>query len=278
MKNILLLTDFSKDAKNAVNYGLNLFGEDANYTLLNVNHEPRVDSDVLFSVRDILREKSENKLKNEIRIIQDQSHFQNLKIKSQSEFGEIESILEDIDAVEDFDYVIMGTKGKSGESLMFGSLAKKVVRDSLIPIIIIPEKVTYKKIDTIVYATNLIEDESFLIESIKNFALLFNSKLTILHVAKSPISDVEITNEFNKIKQRTPYSKMDFIELINDDVKDAINSYIEKNKPDLLALTTYTTTLINRIFHRSITKDLILNIQIPILVFNRKKFSYIFLG
>jgi len=278
MKNVLLLTDFSKNARNSISYGITLFKEDANYTLLNACIDPTMNTDTLISVRDILQEKSENGLEADLHFIEDQFHLPNLKIKSRTEYGTIDSIFEDVASDEDFDFVVMGTKGKTAESWMVGSATETVTRHSQVPVIIVPDKVVYKEINSIVYASNLYEDESFLISSVVNFAKFSDASLTILHVDKSPSSAVESAHKFNEIKNRTPYSKLNFVELVEDDVEDAIVSYVENNKIDLLALTTYTTTLMKRIFHKSVTKNLIHHMHIPMLIFNRKKYSYIFLG
>lgn len=278
MTKVLLLTDFTNNARNAIAYGIALFKENANYTLLNACLEPSMFADKPILITDSIQKLSEKGLKEDRHFIEEQFPQIKLKITSQTEFGTIESLLEDVSIKEDFDYIIMGTKGETTQRWLQESSAKTAAQHSHVPVIIVPDKAVFNKIASIVFASDLSEDESFLIDLVANLALLFDANLTILHVDKNPKSTVESAFEFNKIKERTPYPKLNYVDLVEDDVESAIITYVEENKTDLLAVTTYTTTLMQRIFHQSVTKNLIQHIHLPLLVFNRKKYSYIFLG
>lgn len=278
MKNILLLTDFSENARNAIRYGIALFGADAQYTLLNSCTEPSMSTQTLFSVQDIIKKRSEEGLEEDLLFISESFPRFNLEIESLTKLGTIESILDEIEHRKSFDFVVIGTKGKTSDRWLVGSVAKTVVRHSHIPVIVVPNRAKFQTMNSVVYASDLKENESFLIEIVIQFAKLYDANLSILHVDTEPSFFAKSTLELEKIIRHFSYEKMKIVELIEDDIEDAIIDYITNNNVDLLAVTTYTTTLMKKAFHKSATKELMYHLQVPMLVFNRKKYSYIFLG
>ena len=60
--------------------------------------------------------------------------------------------------------------------------------------------------------------------------------------------------------------------MVEQNIEDAIINYTTENESDLLVVTTYTTTLLKRMFHHSVTKELMFHMQIPLLVFNRTEY------
>ena len=68
MKTILLLTDFSNNARNAIKYAIQAFGEDVDYILLNSYIISQPSITVVKEV-DIILEKSQKGLINELDLI-----------------------------------------------------------------------------------------------------------------------------------------------------------------------------------------------------------------
>jgi nucleotide-binding universal stress UspA family protein len=279
MKQILLLTDFSDNARNALVYGIDLFGsEGVSYTLLNTYQDSSMDTDILISVEDILKEQSERALEEDFYFLQSKFRNENLDMRMRTEYGSVESVLEGMAKKEKFDFVVMGTNGKTGNSWFVGSVAASAVQHSPYPVIVVPGNAYCKTLKSIAYATNLYEDESNLIKQMVEFAQSYDSSLTFLHIDKNADSAASSVQKFNEIAEMVDYPKINFVELVEDDIEDAIVKYTEENKVSLLAATTYTTTLMTRLFGHSVTKKLMLYTHIPMLIFNRKKYSYIFLG
>ena len=78
MKTILLMTDFSDNAKNAIRYAIEMFEDKVDYVLLNT-YAVRENSGSFMSIIDRVKEISEEELKKEQAHIY-MLHFRNTQI------------------------------------------------------------------------------------------------------------------------------------------------------------------------------------------------------
>ncbi len=115
MKNVLIVTDFSEDARNAMVQGLERFGDNVTYTLLNICQEPSDDNDVLISIIDILLETSKKALQLELQFIEKTLPDKPYNIRIRSTCGDAEEVLNAFLKEEEFDFVIIGTKDTSSD-------------------------------------------------------------------------------------------------------------------------------------------------------------------
>lgn len=105
MKKILLPTDFSENAKNAIDYSIALFdASETVFILLNTFYVPYSSTEVIIS-HDAFRKQSEESLELEIQRIKQQ--FPNLKgnIESHYAIGEVASVVNSFVQKEGMDYV-----------------------------------------------------------------------------------------------------------------------------------------------------------------------------
>jgi nucleotide-binding universal stress UspA family protein len=63
--------------------------------------------------------------------------------------------------------------------------------------------------------------------------------------------------------QKSNYSKIIQSTILAKDVVNGINEYLEVNDIDLLAMTTHTKSLFERLFHKSITCQMLLHTHTP---------------
>ena len=135
MKKILIPTDFSANARNAMEYAISMFSYDnVEYTLLNVYAEPDTGSDVLVSISDLLLKESKKGLKKEYDYLRRKFTTNSLTIKQRSEYGWFASTVHKITEEEDFDFVVIGTKGASGlRKFLIGSNTGDIVNKAKCP-------------------------------------------------------------------------------------------------------------------------------------------------
>lgn len=64
---------------------------------------------------------------------------------------------------EEVDFILMGSRGnnKSRIDRMFGSFSAGVVERATTPVIVIPEKATFKPVNSIAYASDLLDTDPF---------------------------------------------------------------------------------------------------------------------
>ena len=279
MKYILLPTDFSDNARNAMVYAVQLFGfKEVQYILLNTFIEPHMAAGSLVSMKDELQKRSTEGLTNDMEFLKERFKDQELSIQRRSGYGDLAYLINKAAKDEFFDFVVMGTKGETAGRWLMGSVAKSTIQTVTVPVIVVPEDAKYKKVSNIVYATDLNEDESYLIGTLAEFAEISDATITILHVSPDESTKKWDNEAMKEAVSKVDYEKMNFVDLIHPDVDEAITNYTQENDTDILAMTTYTTTLLKKMFHRSVTKQLLLHTQIPMLVFNRKEYNNVLLG
>lgn len=271
MTKILIPTDFSEDATNAMKYALELFGDqDVEYTLMNAYVDLATNLDVLPTAEagaDKVSQKSISKLGNQIReTYQNKSYT----VIERLEQGNLSTALDRIAETDHFDYVVMGTKGETADRGWFaGSVAKKTVQDSPFPVIIVPTGATYAGISEVIYTTDLEQKENKVLEQVIDFSKNRNAKVTLLHVDTDVSSKAWSTDELDEIAKNSLYPNITAKELHRADRETAILDYSHENKADLIVLTTSATTIFQKLLHRSVTKEVLMKTDIPLLVFNR---------
>lgn len=182
------------------------------------------------------------------------------------------SFAESVDtyAVEnDIDMIIMGTKGATGlKRVMIGSHAASMIDHSRVPVLVIPEKASFKPLKKIVYASTLY-DLDLEVKTMAALAAVFKATLHVLHVSPK-FSAVKKDKTFLPALMKTArYPKIVYQEVKGDDVGKAIDTYIEESKADMLAMFTHKLDTYEKLFGKSITRQLAFHAHVPLLTFNK---------
>ena len=271
MKTIIVPTDFSPIATNAMNFAADMaVNINASLTLLHVYQVPvsMTDVPVVMVSADEMRKSSEEKL--EI-LKQDLAHITSGKIKiyTEARLGDVSDELEDIcKHVQPF-AVIMGTKGTSGvERILFGSTTLTAIRHLKWPVIVVPPGKEYRTgIKKIGFACDFDKVvESTPIQFIKNMVKEFGAELHVLNV----------DHENKHFKPGTPEESLMLHTLLedlnpqyhfidNDDIEDGINEFVETNNIDLLITIPKKHKLLDGLFKPSSTKQLVTKSHVPVM-------------
>lgn len=271
MKTILLPTDFSENAKNASRYAFSMFNDDEHYRFLLVNTfaMPYSASEVIVSVNDIIEQDSRKGLENEISQLK--KPFKNLEstLEGVSTQGETVSEIEKVAKNQSADYIVMGTKGSSGLMEVFvGSVTSSVLKNVATPVLVIPEGVEFVAPKNIVFAADYmsLKDVSEL-APLKEIALKFNSTITMLNVLKKDeLTDADEAIEGLKLNAYFQGVPLEYAFLENDDIEAGIAEYVSNNSVDMLAMIERKVSFFERLFHKSITKQVANHIKLPLLV------------
>jgi nucleotide-binding universal stress UspA family protein len=284
LKNILFPTDFSVHADNALPYAVDLIKRNnGKFSLLNVYGKPMLDRDAVLttdieteseSIEDT-RPKSLVKLK-QIIADNDLSGYQHRCFLRE---GKVVKQILKIIKQNPIHLVVMGTNAAGEEKGLFtGSLAQDVLQHAYCPVLAVPKEASFGNISKIVYATDLLANESPIINYVIGFAELYDAMLILLHIDRDEDNKEWSMEALKNIVNKTKYSNIAYKEIVKTDVAEGINGYLEEQKVDVLAMTTRTTSFFNQIFHNSLTTQTLLSTHIPLLVFNRKKYDTVFLG
>ena len=271
MKTIIVPTDFSPIATNAMNFAADMATNiNASLLLLHVYQVPvsMTDVPVVMVSAEELKKSSESKLQE---LKDDLTHITSGKIKiySEARLGDVSDELEDVcKHIQPF-AVIMGTRGTTGvERVLFGSTTLTAIRHLKCPVIVVPPGKEYgtgiKKIGFACDFDKVVENTP--IQFIKSMVKEFGAELHVLNV----------DHEGKHFKPGTPEESLMLHTLLHElnpnyhfidhiDIEDGINEFVEKNNIDLLITIPKKHKLLDSLFKHSSTKQLVTQSHVPVM-------------
>ncbi len=268
MKTILIATDFSKASRNASLYGVQLAkAMNANiilFTAYEVSHAIAAIN-VQVSRYDVMMQ-TESKLSDEANTITD---GERLNIQIVCDEGKAEKSILAIANEKEADLIIVGITG-SGNNLkqVFGSTTTSLIKDSNIPVIIIPEKAMFFKPTTILYASDVFLDITIQpIDSIQWITDFFRSKLYVVRIVKDDYEKLlEEVNVPHRLRAGLTIINTTFQFPVNKNISDGLNDFMNVQPVDMLLMKSHKHEWIERLFTKSETKDMVFHTHIPVLI------------
>ncbi|MDX2248084.1 MAG: universal stress protein [Bacteroidia bacterium] len=275
LKTILFPTDFSETAHNAFEYALNIADHiGANIVLLHVYQEANAHNGYIPT--EILQSLKEEKLEKAINFFHEYQREAQLQLGKSIEVRPIlqsgvpENIIPELSRSMDVDLIIMGTLGAASVSeRILGSVTAKVIEKAGCPVMAIPAECTYKPINRILYGMRMDENEFGVIDQLVEFAGFFDAKVYCTHVRtdKEYWSKLEL-NSFEHLYHLENEGKLQFYVFNHEDVVRGLRRFIDENGIDILSLTTQKRDLIDKFFDQSLTREMVLYTDIPLLAFH----------
>lgn len=280
MKTIILPTDFSPVATNAMNYAVDMAMElKASLLLLHVYQVPvsynnNTDEVAPFPVVDINELEEVNKerlasLKEDIERITSGE----IKVFTQVKMGVLINELETLcETVKPF-AVIMGNKGAGLiERLLIGSSALSAIRHLNWPVLIVPPGATFKGLKKIGYACDFKKlSDTIPVDVLTEWTKNFSAELDILNVDFNIDSaDKKIREQEEIIRSLLGELSPKFFFINNQEIEKSIHRFAETNNIDLLIVVPRKHNLLESLFQKSHSKELVFHSHIPILSVRRK--------
>lgn len=269
MKRILVPTDFSENARNALYYALALYGNDPHqFILLNTFYIPYAEIDVILTMEEVTSENSRKQFKDLLNQIKADFPRHSFNIETEFTIGDLPLAAARISKRQNIDIIVMGTQGASGfPDVLLGSRTSAVIKHVECPVIAVPENSRYRELKKIVLAINHDENERInevVLAPLLSIARKFNSELLLLHIA-----DQEGNTDKMNTEHLSPMFrglKHAFYTIHDKDVAHSIEDFVSYQEAQMLAMVTYRMGLFERIFHKSITRKMSLHTEIPLLV------------
>jgi len=266
MKTILVPTDFSESAKNAINYAAEIARlTNANLILFHAFHLPTIPSETPYVIPlDGIEKAHLSKLKN---IKKSLLHkFNNeINIECETKLGfAIEEINNTIQEKK-IDLVVIGMHGGGYLSeKLIGSITTALLRKANCPVLTINENIEFKAIKKIVLACDYEKIISTsILEPLKEFIKLFKSHVYILNITQESPSNRIISGE--PFKHALDNFKHSFHFSKNESIVDGINEFVEENKVELIVMLPHKHTFFETIFHERNTKRMAFHTHLPLL-------------
>lgn len=271
MKTIIIPTDFSPTATNALHFGIEMARAiNGNLLLFHAYQVPVSFSDVpivLVSLEELSKsaETRLETLKKEVEHITSGS----VKVYTEPVMGNVTDELEKLcDKIRPF-AVVMGSRGSSGiERILFGSNTLSAIRHLTSPVICVPPGKTYGSgIRKIGFACDFKQVvDSTPADMIKDMVKEFGAELHVLNVDYhdkhfTPDTPEQSALLHSLLEEVNPVYH--FIE--NQDIEDGINEFAEKNNLDLVITIPKKHKLLDGIFKPSSTKELVFHSRVPVM-------------
>ena len=283
IKNILFATDFSKNAENALPFAIDITRRSKGVlSLLHVFETQPMAPVNIFTSRQETESLAAESMRSAAMARLDkiaEDHLEGIQYRCITEEGAVHEGITKAVLKNEISLLVMGTQGQTAErGLFMGSVTKGIIKNSACPVLAIPEKANFTSISTIVYATDLHRDESHVVDYLIRFAKLYDATVVIMHIDHEESEKQWSLDKLHEIIDATDYGRIAYKEIIAEDVSNGINAYIDERQPDVIAMTRNTHTLFDSISHSSLTKEMLMHTDIPLLAFSRKEFDTIFLG
>lgn len=282
MKTLLVPTDFSKNAGNALDYAVSIAKKDkCKIVLLHVYNPlispPSFDIPVQYyadAFESIQKEAYTKltKLKNKI------AKTAKVEIEIVVKEGLAVETIIDVAKKKRAYLVIMGTKGASGlTKVVIGSNTAKVIEKIKCPVIAVPEKAKFDGMRQIAYATQYHSSDMPALKRLTELSKVFKPTINLVHIADGAYS-IETEQDYmekfkDKVKKATKVKSIVPAVIEGKSIENELEQYFKKNKIDLLVISTKHRNFIEKLFGKSITKTLIFHSKVPLLVFHHKQTS-----
>lgn len=262
MKKILVPTDFSTYAQNALNYAIELAKEmNAAIHLLHT-YVVHSSADMLISIERYIREDTEKMMQDHIKWI-DKEWPEHPKIVSKIIKGNSIPVIAGVS--NDYDLVVMGTQGASKfKDIFLGSTTSGVCKATETPVLAIPENSIYRPVKTIVLAVDDYEvTDRKVLAPLVTLAKVHDAKVKVFHTDLGE-ADMGVDPIVGMYLKGLNYS-FHYAPSAGK-INESIDNFIEENQADMLCMIGRKRARINEVFHRSVTKREVFHTQIPLLI------------
>jgi Universal stress protein UspA and related nucleotide-binding proteins len=275
MRKVLIPTDFSDNALNAVRYALELFKyERSEFFIIHAFADEVYESDAYLSreLFDDSKEKIKKRSDKELRRILDQIDKWSPNPKHQyhtlSLFGTLIDEANELVDRENIDVLVMGTKGKTDDrDITFGSNTLQVLKYVKCPVLAVPVGYPPYPPKTLLFPSDfLLPFKKRELKLVSTMAKRFVTEINFLHMLK--FENVSFRQEDNKAFLECCMNNniIQFHKEKGKELTSAINSFIEKNRIDMLVMVNSRHSFLEDYLYQSTIDKIGLHIKIPFLV------------
>lgn len=280
MKRILIPTDFSDNAKDALAYALEFVADETSQ--LEIVH---VIEPLLITVADttIVDNKAMETLRGQaetameaLKLFSGQyfesEGIKNVTLETKVIIGSVIDTIKKTADVDKADLIIMGTQGSNHNLLekVLGTISTKILNNAPCPIILVPKDYDYEKIDNIIYSTNLDHSDPYELSQALKSLEPHTPLVRVLYVRR-PVEDnyntsIEVFAKY--MVDHSPSVRTIFDVEVGSDVEIALSAHALKHGAEMIIMHKSKKTFLERIFRVSHTKSMTNRLSVPLMVIN----------
>ncbi len=272
MKKILVPTDFSDEAENALKVAALLAKKfDAEIVLTHVLELPLQQLKGMSSQSELPEAMFFMQLaSNRFDDVLENDYMQDITVHKHVEYNRALGKIDDICQEFGIDMIVMGSHGADGFKEMFiGSNAEKVVRISKVPVLVIKNEHTDFSVRHFVFASDFKKDNKETFIQASKFAEALGAKLHLLMVitANNFLTTNEAQQNISTFIENAPFENFT-VNIYNDETVEAgILNFAKTIDADLIGISTHGRQGIAHFFNGSISEDLVNHAKRPVMTF-----------
>lgn len=165
---------------------------------------------------------------------------------------------------EQINLVVVGNRGGGFMTNILGSNTVKVIQHAHCPVLSVPADVSFQPFRRMALAVDLKNTKSELISLTAEFAQTFGARVDVVHVSDAPIpvDPTQLTKQLDNALEEVTHP---FSHVHSADAERGIEKYLTGNNNDLLVLLPRPHSLFDRIFQKSISRQMAFQKKIPLL-------------
>ena len=272
MKNILLPTDFSNNSRNAIHYAFQFFkDQECEFYFLNVQKISEYLTGDIYaaskdnSVFDAVIQDNKQKLQNFIDELEKEYGSETSTIHPIVDYDVFTDAVNQVVDKNKIDIIIMGSNGATGaKEVIFGSNTLSVIRKVDCPLLIIPEKYSFKKINSALFTIHNQEIiDSNKLTPLLEILLKYNCTLKILEINEK---NKESENNQEEIKELFTEVITEYYSLVDLPAPVAVSAFVQLIDVQIHATFTERETIFERFIFGSETAKISYETKIPLLI------------
>ncbi len=276
MKKILVPTDFSVQAENALKVATQLAKKfNAEIYLLHLLELPMqvvgTGSAVGGTSNNLPEAIYFMKLaKQRFSKMLSEPYLKGIKVHETVEFHQAFEGIMEVSEKYDCDIIIMGSHGATGFKEMFiGSNTEKVVRNSYIPVLVIKNEHENFRVNDFVFATDCDSENKHTLKQAIKFAKKINAKIHLVYIntANNFKTSEDTTKCLEEFVEGTDLKEHTFNVYNDVTVESGILNFANSIDAGLIGIGTHGRKGLAHFFNGSISEDLVNHAQRPVVTF-----------
>ncbi|SEK28609.1 Nucleotide-binding universal stress protein, UspA family [Maribacter orientalis] len=276
MKNILIPTDFSENAWNALLYGISFFKK--THCAFYIVHVNSVNTNTsgetaMFLSPDILEESILVESKEKLNKLMSKIEHLPLNVKHEFKpialYGFLTDHIKTQVKEKKIDLIIMGTKGSTGlKSVSIGSNTGDVITKVPCTILAVPEHAVYSGIKEIGFPSDFqLTYDHKILETLKDILLLKKSTLRLLYVSlnNEKLSPIQENNK-RILMEHYKDIECSFHVVTGKKIDESIQCFTESRNLDMLVMVAKNLNFLERILFRPTVEKISYHTKVPFLV------------
>jgi nucleotide-binding universal stress UspA family protein len=264
VRKLLILLDLSDETPALLDYGVQLAQSlGAHAWIQHVFYIPPALAGELFIPIEAIK-KYQQQVREQLAALQVTTAAETgLDLYYEASYGELSVAMNQLIDREHIDLVVVGNRGGGASDNILGSNTLRVIHRALCPVLSVPSRLNFRPIQRITLATDWQHTSSNPITRLVSLARQWEAHLDIVHVGSDRKNiDTESETLLDRPSSAVPHT---FYHVDAHNIEDGIQQHVDQYHSDLIVLIPRSHGFFDRLFQKSVTRQMVYQTQLPLL-------------